>query len=325
MSDVETINPDSGMDDVFASMKAKLSGPEKAPAPESRKPETTEPQSEESDYPEDEELPEGTAEEAEDDDPETESEPDPETDTLEELEVDGEKFKVPAKLKPYILRQQDYTRKTQELAEVRKTAESELALARQDRHQYSQGMNVLAQVLHRKLPPMPPASLREDDPVAYMQLKEAHLEASNEMQALMAEAQRVSGTYQQDQQRAMQQAMAQAQAKLPELIPQWKDQKRWQTEGKQVAEYLIQQGYAPEEISSASDARAVAISRKAMLYDRIVAKRNAATPVAPKTQRPGPSRAPAAQGEVERSRRALAKTGRMEDGFAAFKAKLFPS
>lgn len=49
----------------------------------------------------------------------------------EEIEFEGEKFKVPAKLKDAFLRQADYTRKTQEVAEIRKQAEAQAETARQ--------------------------------------------------------------------------------------------------------------------------------------------------------------------------------------------------
>lgn len=42
------------------------------------------------------------------------------TDEVEEVEFDGKQYKVPKELKPALLRQADYTKKTQELAEYRK-------------------------------------------------------------------------------------------------------------------------------------------------------------------------------------------------------------
>lgn len=45
-------------------------------------------------------------------------------DLTEEIEYEGEKFKIPAKLKDGFLRQQDYTRKTQEVAEKAKATEA---------------------------------------------------------------------------------------------------------------------------------------------------------------------------------------------------------
>lgn len=57
---------------------------------------------------------------------ETESEPTEGGQTEEELfdiDLDGEKYKVPAKLKDSFLRQADYTKKTQEVAEMRRSLE----------------------------------------------------------------------------------------------------------------------------------------------------------------------------------------------------------
>lgn len=58
-------------------------------------------------------------------DEETEAETDEEDDS-EEVEYEGEKYRLPRNLKDALLRQSDYTRKTQELAETRKQLESTL-------------------------------------------------------------------------------------------------------------------------------------------------------------------------------------------------------
>ncbi len=50
---------------------------------------------------------------------------DPEEPELEEIDLDGKKYKLPKDVKPHLLRQADYTRKTQELAEQRKAIEAE--------------------------------------------------------------------------------------------------------------------------------------------------------------------------------------------------------
>ena len=44
---------------------------------------------------------------------------------FEEYELDGKVYKVPAEVKPYLLRQADYTKKTQEVAEQRRILESQ--------------------------------------------------------------------------------------------------------------------------------------------------------------------------------------------------------
>lgn len=50
-----------------------------------------------------------------------------EDDELEEVEHDGKKFKLPKALKPALMFQADYTRKTQEVAEIRRNLEAAVA------------------------------------------------------------------------------------------------------------------------------------------------------------------------------------------------------
>ena len=69
---------------------------------------------------------EGEAQEQEGDNPE---EPEPE---VIDFEVDGKALKVPKELEPYLLRHADYTKKTQEVAELRRTAEAKQAEAEQN-------------------------------------------------------------------------------------------------------------------------------------------------------------------------------------------------
>lgn len=78
-----------------------------------------------------EELPEveGSTEPDEADTPEGETD-EPEEETAE-IERDGKTYKVPAALKDDFLRQADYTRKTQELAETRKELTSHIEQAKQ--------------------------------------------------------------------------------------------------------------------------------------------------------------------------------------------------
>jgi hypothetical protein len=71
-------------------------------------------------------------------------EPQPE---LVEVDYDGKKLKVPAELKDAFLRQQDYTRKTQEVAEERKAVEARRAEADQA-YQTSQEVIEARAIIH---------------------------------------------------------------------------------------------------------------------------------------------------------------------------------
>lgn len=62
-----------------------------------------------------------------------------------EVEYEGEKFKVPPKLKDALLRQADYTKKTMDLAETRKTIEAELAELESARRVSTAKVNAMTQ------------------------------------------------------------------------------------------------------------------------------------------------------------------------------------
>lgn len=331
MSDVETMTPaEPGMGDVLSRLKEKLSGqaaPATAPKPERQQ--VTEPAEEESseavEYEDDDDSTAPEAAAAEHDDDQDDDQPDEAKD--EELEINGKKIKAPKHIAAEVKAlaknlQADYTRKTQEAAELRKATESEAAEARRLRQEYMQGMQLIQHALRITAPQPPPEALLDDDPIEYQRLSLKHQKAMEQFHATIAETQRVAAHQAAEEQREAAKALKEAAAKLPELIPAWRDAKRAEVEKKQVAEYLQKAGYAPQEIQSASDPRAVMISRKAMLYDRMMAKKATVTPAAPVTEKPGPSRTPSHDSAAKRSREKLRKTGKMDDGFAAFKAKL---
>jgi hypothetical protein len=68
------------------------------------------------------------------------------------------------------------------------------------------------------------------------------------------------------------QSRAQQAQALLNLVPEWKDQTRAQTEYPALQTYLQQQGFRPQELETIYDARAINIARKAMLYDQGVVK-----------------------------------------------------
>lgn len=88
--------------------------------------------------PQDEPLPE--------DDVETESktdEPTPESDD-EDVEFEGKAYKVPKELKPALLRTEDYTRKTQEVASMRKQVEDQALFLEARQHLLAEATQELA-------------------------------------------------------------------------------------------------------------------------------------------------------------------------------------
>lgn len=75
---------------------------------------------------------------------EEEPEPEPEEE-LEDVERDGKTYRIPKALKPELMMQGDYTRKTQELAETRKAVEAERELVQQARQMTEAEINLRSQ------------------------------------------------------------------------------------------------------------------------------------------------------------------------------------
>lgn len=253
-------------------------------------------------------------EEAEETTEEEEAQEEQETATLEELEIDGKKFKVPSELKPYVLRQQDYTRKTQELAEQRRQTSSELAAAQKERSEYAQMLPVVQQFIQMTAPQPPSIELLETNPVEYLQQERLYNQRAQQLQAVGAEYQRVQRVHMENAQREHARLIEEGLKQLPELIPSWRDAKKMAEEQPKVRDYLLEQGFSKEEIATASDPRAVALARKAMLHDQFVKSKSKVTPVKTQTVAPG-AKAKTTTADVDRKKAhaALRKSGSVED------------
>lgn len=303
----EPNTPEEGFDASVDAIAQLLDPAEDNPAPDSEE-EEEEPESEASEESESEE--EGTEEEQEVEQPEKAK--------LESLEIDGETIQLPAaiaaKIKPNLLRRQDYTRKTQEVAEIRKAAE-------QARDNYLQGLGVVHQALQSSLPPLPDEALLDTDPVEFMRQERAHKNHVQKLQALQQEGRRAVQQQQWEQQQDAQKAMQEAAAQLPELIPAWKDPAKAKVERAALREYLQTAGYSPEEIRTAADPRAIALSRKAWLFDQLMAQKKAAKPVPTKVEAPGSSKPKTNPSRAQKYAR-LRETGRTEDAAAFIESLL---
>ena len=108
--------------------------------------------------------------------------------------------------------------------------------------------------------------------------------------------------------------------KLTELMPAWKDSKRWESDRAGLLEYGQSVGFSPEELNQAYDPRAVVALYKAMQYDALMAKRpQAAPPKGPKVAPAGTaSTSPKPSNDATKAKQRLAQTGRVQDAAAFF-------
>ena len=231
------------------------------------------------------------------------------------VKVDGEEIEVPEDelLKGYS-RTQDYTRKTQMLAEQRKQAEQEYEAVRNERAQYAQLLNQLSAKLEEA--PQVDESLQYTDPIAYAQQLASVMQYEKQRQAVAQEQQRLAAVQRQEQAQYEQKYLAEQKERLTILIPDWADEATAKAEKAKVRETAKQYGYSDEELSELYDARAVALMRDAMKYRELVAKRQE---VKPKADPVVKSRPKTAQGDVARMKQRLAQTGSVNDAAALFR------
>lgn len=228
-------------------------------------------------------------------------------------------------------RQQDYTRKAQELAESRKSVEAmdnELAAERQ---QYEQLLPALHQQLQQLTANEPNwDKLYEENPTEAIKLerqwKRLQSERHQQLEAVQQEQQRLATINQRRLQEETQRQLAAEQSRLPDLIPAWKDQSVAQKEATEIREFLLGQGFSGPDVDGIQSAQLIAMARAAMLYNRgetNVNKAKAARKSGPKTMKPG-SRGtqPQRRGAQQKAQQRLAKSGRVQDAAAVIKGLL---
>ena len=247
------------------------------------------------------------------------------------LEVDGEEITI-EELRSGHLRQKDYTRKTQELAEHRKAVEAKDQEMDRERAEYAQLLPALAERIQQEAKQEPDwDTLYDADPVmaakAERQWRKEQEGRVAQLQAVQAEQQRMQQIEAQKQQQMQQSYLEQQRQILPDIIPEWRDKKVAATEATQIRDFLLGEGFSEQDVSGMSNATLVKLARKAMLYDRGETRANEvkAKPKKPRakilksgSRASQPKRTSAAQEAQNRAR----KTGRVNDAAAAIKALL---
>ena len=222
-------------------------------------------------------------------------------DDSEEVEYEGNKYKVPKALSGALMRQADYTKKTQEVAELRKAAEARQARIadeekafHEDRQEHLHALNLDMQIAN--LEKLVWNTLKQNDwadaqdkwnTLVYLrqirgELKQ-HLSAKQSQRKSIADAEAAK-------------LRDQTRATLAKAIPNWSPKAE-----QELTEYAVKSGYKAEEVKAAldSDARPFTFLHKAMLWDQHVEKtRQAATqPQAAQPLKPvGGNRAAPVQG-----------------------------
>ncbi len=242
------------------------------------------------------------------------------------VKVDGKEVSVTLdELQKGYSRTQDYTRKTQQIAEVRKQAEQETQAVRAEREQYAQLLGALQAQLQSSEPQIDLERLYHEDPIEWVRQKEVMRERQEKLGAIQSEQQRLAQVAQYEQQRAMEAQLASQQEALLAALPDWKDPKKAKAEKALVIESAKAAGFTDEDLKSVYDHRLVLLLRKAALFDQMVSKRQGIKPVVnngPRPAKPGAAGRVSTTTEGTRAKQRLAKTGRIDDAASAIELLL---
>jgi Tfp pilus assembly protein PilN len=218
----------------------------------------------------------------------------------------------------------DYQKKTQSLAEQRKSVEADrvkIDEAAKTRDTYAQRLQVIEQLLSTQ-DTENLQELKESDPIAYAIKVAERSERDKQLQAVQAERQRVSQEQQALQGQRLHQHIQSEQEKLKSVIPDFKDEAKADVIRRDIRSYAKSIGFSDQELSQVYDSRAVQTLYKAMQYEKLVAGKAGATKKvasAPKTLKPGTSNPQSSEQEAQKKDFAqLRKTGNKRDA-----AKLF--
>ena len=219
----------------------------------------------------------------------------------------------------------DYQKKTQSLAEQRKSVEAErvkIDEAAKTRDTYAQRLQVIEQLLSQQDSTENLQELKESDPIGYAIKVAERSEREKQLQTVQAERQRVQQEQQALHGQRMNQHIQSEQEKLKTIIPEFKDEAKAEVIRRDIRSYAKSIGFSDQELSQVYDSRAVQTLYKSMQYDKLMAGKAGATKkvsTAPKTIKPGTSNPQSSEQEAQKKDFAqLRKTGNKRDA-----AKLF--
>lgn len=213
-------------------------------------------------------------------------------DEFEDFEHSGKKYKLPKELKPLLMMQQDYTRKTQEVADQRRALEQYQARVQAEIAQQVETAKTFTreiaqlQSIDERLQQYAQADwgrLEQEDPLGaqrhwreYQMLKDQRENVTRSLQQkehqARQEAERRSQEAQQAQKVEFAKRAEQTLHAVQKAVPGWNEKV-----AKQVRDYAASQGYSDDELYRAtSDPRAFILLYRAMRGEQIESQQNAA-------------------------------------------------
>ena len=219
-------------------------------------------------------------------------------------------------------RQQDYTRKTQELANQRKEIESQQAELLEKDELYKDLLPKLEASLEAELGKEPDwKQLYENDPIAYVREKDVWNEKKKQLEATKAEQQRLKDDEIAKQREQIEQFIQFGNQELLKKAPEWKDTEKANSEKIAIRDYAINSlGFTAEEMDQVYDYRILLGLRNSWLHDKTVkaTKKKPTQKSAARVARPGTANQVRKSTPLKQSKQRLAKSGKVQDAAKVF-------
>ena len=200
---------------------------------------------------------------------------------LFDITINGKTQKVNLdELKEGYSKGSDYTRKTMELSEQRRSIDTELDTISKDkeavkkmRDEYAQKLQVVEQNLQTDND-IDWVTLAKDDPTDYA-IKKAEYDRKKELQSqVQQERQKLAEQQRKEQEQIYQNHIQNERGKLIEAMPIFGDEKKAPKIMKDIGEFAMKQGYTEQEVNMVVDHRAVKTLHDAMKYNQLLERKN---------------------------------------------------
>lgn len=239
--------------------------------------------------------------------------------------------KLPPALQAWVSKREaetraDYTRKTQEVAEARKSVDNGLSAIRDRLGQYDA---ILSKFTQADIAPPDPA-LRNTDPIAFEDQMAAYVQAKHQKEVATKEQARVRAEYEHISKAQLQAYHRQQAQLLAQIAPEAGAHvlldagEKGKAALKSIFEYGKKAGYSEEQVNQAGAVDLVTLW-KAQQFDAMKAAAKTAKPVpqaVPKVAAPGPAKAIGRPSNLSVAVQNLAKSGSRDALAAAYLAEL---
>jgi hypothetical protein len=218
----------------------------------------------------------------------------------------------------------DYTKKTQEVAELRKANEAErqaIEESKRVRDTYAQRLQAIEQFLRQGDSQEDLAVMKENDPIGYAVKVAEMTEKKEQLNAVRAEQQRIAQQQQAEQSQAMQNFVAYEAQKLAQVLPEFSDKTKGEQVRNEIRNYGKSVGYTDNELAQVYDSRHVITLHKAMLYDKLQKSKPSVkkkVAEAPKMVKSGTKVNQSVSDAQKKQMARLRQTGKKEDAAALF-------